>query len=480
MGTLTRLSRGLGVLTLLVGALFTFQGTSTAEAATGNVLASITLPASAGGVNVAFDGQYLYYTGLGGSVLHRVAPNGVPATDVPLLGGVAINGITYDATHDVFWGVDATGLNVYRIEKDGWVGLQFTLIPVLDLPGSCNNFTGCSTTVSGLAYDATTDSLWYVPQGSQRVYHFNTAGQPMGYFDPVNIPECATNGVTGIAAGASVLYLTAAGCSRGFQYSKSDTGTATKLSSFSVTSTSSAGASCDNKTFVNKTAMWVRDASTGSVRAIEVAGASCILGGGVALPSAGWFSGAGEAGVFDTVTSQLLFGVQHAFHILCAQTDAGPPNNMVINWKDTVTGIRYSFHLDRVTTLQCFYDATTAASPPPCDPTANPSCFNTIVGEGVGTLIGRNGGNQIVAGGTSCTAASNPFPPFCGLVDFRFTDRGEPNLGGIRVNPPLGTATFDDGEFSVTDLSDRPGNPAAVVAACGCLRANYQAHNQQQ
>jgi hypothetical protein len=480
MGTSTKLSRRLGVLTLLVGALFAFQGTSSAEAATGNVLASITLPASAGGVNVAFDGKYLYYTGVGGTVLHRVAPNGVPATDVPLLGGVAINGITYDATHDVFWGVDATGLNVYRIEKDGWVGLQFTLIPILDLPGSCNNFTGCSTTVSGLAYDATTDSLWYVPQGSQRVYHLNTAGQPLGYFDPVNLPECATNAITGIAAGANVLYLTAAGCSRGFQYSKSDTGTATKMSSFNVSSSQSAGASCDNTTFLNTTAMWVRDTANGSVRAIEVASASCVLGGGVALnKSAGWFSGAGEAGVFDPFTGAVLFPVQHAFHILCAVTNGGPPNNMVINWKDTTTGIRYSFHLDVVTTQDCFYDETIPASPPPCYPTPvapTDKCFNSIVGEGLGTLIGRDGGNKVVVGGKSCPNGSRP--PYCGQVEFKFTDRGEPNLGGPR---PAGTQMFDEGEFTVSDVSDpNPLNAKAVVVACGCLRANYQAHNQQQ
>jgi hypothetical protein len=476
-----RLIRGLGVLALLVSALFLFQGTPAAEAATGTVLGSVALPASVGGVSVAFDGQYLYYTDLRGTVLHRVAPNGTPGTDIPLLGGVAINAITYDATHDVFWGVDATGLNVYRIEKDGWVGLEFTLIPILDLPGSCNNFTGCSTTVSGLAYDATTDSLWFVPQGSQRVYHMNTAGQSLGYFDPTNIPDCATNGVTGIAAGASVLYLTAAGCSRGFQYSKSDTGTATKLSSFNTSSTQSAGASCDNTTFLNTTVAWVRDAGNGSVRAIEVPSGSCVLGGGVALSkSAGWMSGAGEAIGTGSPTEPLTFPVQHAFHILCAQTDAGPPNNMVINWNDTNTGIRYSFHLDKVTSLQCFYDGTVAASPPPCDPTTNPNCFNTIIGQGLGSLVGRSAGGQIVAGGSkTCTNADNPFPPYCGYVEFRFTDRGEPNLGGMRVNPPSGTATFDDGEFTVSDLSDHPV-PGAVVSACGCLRANYQAHNQQQ
>ena len=59
------LFRGLGVLAAVAGALFFFQGTPAAEAAPGNVLGSIALPASVGGVSVAFDGQYLYYTDLG-------------------------------------------------------------------------------------------------------------------------------------------------------------------------------------------------------------------------------------------------------------------------------------------------------------------------------------------------------------------------------------------------------------------------------
>jgi hypothetical protein len=350
---------------------------------------------------------------------------------------------------------------------------------VLDLPGQCNSFTGCSPTVSGLAYDAKTDSLWFLPQGSSRVYHFNTAGQSLGYFDVSNVPDCATNGVTGIAAGASVLYLTAAGCSRTFQYAKSDTGTGMKLSTFSAGSTQSAGAACDNVSFAGTTALWVRDAATGHMRAIEVPSGSCVMGGGLALnKSDGWMSGAGEAGVFDFNFSPpvLLFGVQHAFHLLCSQTaNAGPPNNLVANWKDSITGIRYSFHLAVLSTTSCTFDPTGVASPPPCDPIAHPTtCFNTISGEGEGTLIGRDGNGQIVAGGKSCP--NSLFPPYCGLVDFRFTDRGEPNLGGPRTDP----LTYDSGTLSVTDLSDRPNNPALVVDACGCVRANYQAHNNQQ
>jgi hypothetical protein len=450
-----RLFRGLGVLALLVSALFLFQVTQAAEAAPGNVLGSIALPASTGGVSAAFDGQYLYYTDLGGAVLHRVAPSGLPGTDLPLLGGVAINAITYDSSHDVFWGVDATGLNVYRIEKDGWVGLQFTLIPILDLPGSCKNFTGCSTTVSGLAYDATNDSLWYVPQGSQRVYHFDTSGQSLGYFDPTNIPECATNGVNGIAAGASVLYLTAAGCSRGFQYTKSDTGTATKLSSFSVTASQPAGASCDSTTFGSATAMWVRDGA--NARAIEVSPGTCITGGGVAPDTTSrWMSGSG-LGTGTTASGDV--DVQHAFHLLCDQ-GGGAPNNLVVNWTDG-DGNHFSFHLEQWTPAFCDMDPTNpiSPSPPPC---SNPDCFNRIVGdgEGLGRLTGRGPGGQLLDIGGTCNPRKGD-TTHCGILDhFAATDRGEPN-------------TMDTSEFGISDPVQ-----GGIISVCGCKRANYQAHQR--
>src|SRR5207253_626295 len=125
MGILGKALRGLGVFAVAAFALAGFHAPA-ASAATGTVLADLTPPGTIGGVSVAFDGQYLYYTDLNGAVLHRVAPSGTPGTDISIVGGVAINAITYDATKDLFWGVDASGLNVYQIHKDGWAVLEFT------------------------------------------------------------------------------------------------------------------------------------------------------------------------------------------------------------------------------------------------------------------------------------------------------------------------------------------------------------------
>ena len=436
----------------IVAAVLGVSHVGTATAAPGDVLRNIAAGVP-GGVSVAFDGSRLYYTDLNGTLLHSVAPDGTGQTTAPIVGAPGINALTYDSTHDFFWGVDATGLGVYQVTRNGIASLQFALIPALDLPGLCDSVGGCSTVVSGLAYDATTDSLWFAPQLSQRIYHLTTAGDLLGSVDTNDapgslFPECPANGVSGLAAGADSLYLGAGTCGSGFRYAKSDTQTATKLSSFAVEASSAGDVECDDRTF-SATVLWVRDASAGRLRAIEVAPGTCTMGGGVAPNlSNGWFSGSGRP--LDALNA---LPVQHAFHIICNQVVAdGPPNNMVVNWKDA-QGNSFSFHLNTVTTLECFYDGGVGSSPPPCDPVANPRCFNKIIGSGTGKLKGRKASGEPVL--LPCSD--------CGQVDFTFTDRGEPSR-------------IDEGELFVNDL--RTGTNLVAVA-CICTDAKYQAHNQQ-
>src|SRR5688572_11198908 len=54
--------------------------TQTAYGAAGDKVAEIFPADSPGGVSVAFDGQFLYYTNFDGLILHRIAPDGNPLT----------------------------------------------------------------------------------------------------------------------------------------------------------------------------------------------------------------------------------------------------------------------------------------------------------------------------------------------------------------------------------------------------------------
>jgi hypothetical protein len=397
-----------------------------------------------------------------------MTPSGTPQPDVPIVGAAGLNALTYDVSHDFFWGVDPTGLGVYKVTRDGMALVQFVLVPALDLPGMCDVATGCSTTVSGLAYDGTDDTLWYAPQGSQRVYHFTTAGQLLGYFDTNEVsgslfPECTTNGVSGVAAGASSLYLAAGACPAGFRYGKSDSLPATKVSSFRAPA-GAGDVECDNVTFP-VTVLWTRSTVDGHLRAVEVSPGTCIFGGGVTLPNTvGWMNGSGNERTPNGATvpsDPTPIPVQHAFHLLCMQPPgAAQPNNLVINWKD-VQGNHISFHLDTVIETVCQPADEGPAGPPHCQAEAqNPpaTCFEKLTGEGYGWLMGRGPGGQITYGGTrkECTQA-NP----CGYVRFEFVDQGEPNFN-------------DHGSLTVADFAKHSGN--VVLDVCVCTNSRYQAH----
>jgi hypothetical protein len=456
-------ARRLSRLVLVVVAVSASVGLASppASAAPGSVLRDLTVPNSVGGVSVAFDGHHLYYTNLDGAVLHRVAPSGAAATDIPIVGAAGINALSYDAMHDVFWGVDRSGLAIYSIRKDGVATPRFTLTPAFDLPGLCDAPLGCNRIVSGLAYDAS-DSLWYAPQGSERIYHFTITGRLLSSFDTNDgasalVPDCLTNGVSGIAAGKSSLFLSAGTCGRAFQYAKNDSGSAAKLGTFNAPS--AGDVECDDVTF-EVHAVWVRGASDGHLRALEIPAGMCTLGGGTILDNTKrWMSGSGTAiAEFDAVPptippTTVVVPVPHTLtYLLCDQENVAAPRAITASWT-TPDGKKYIFELTRLESTTCFSDGGNASCPP--DDT---QCFNSIVGSGVGNLF-RNGKKLT---GPNC---GND----CGSIGFRFNDNGPPKTGQLGQLPP-----FDEGQFTITDLS--LASPDAILVACGCDKADYRAH----
>jgi hypothetical protein len=445
-------------LVVLVSASFGLQGAPVASAAPGTVLRDLAVSNSVGGVSVAFDGHYLYYTNLDGAVLHRVAPNGVAAADVRIVGAAGINALSYDAVHDVFWGVDASGRSVYRIRRDGVATLQFTLVPAFDLPGLCDVPLGCSRVVSGLAYDAT-DSLWYAPQGTERIYHLTPTGELLGYFDTNNgssalVPDCLTNGVSGLAAGKSSLFLSAGSCGRGFQYAKNDAESATRLGKYPLPGPSSGDVECDDVSFAVN-AMWVRSASDGHLRAIEVPAGACALGGGAVLnDNLRWMSGSGVG------ISQWTTPVPHTLFLYCDQLNT-PATGLSVNWTDA-GGTRYSFRLTRLESTTCFWDGTS-----PCDPTlVLDTCFNVITGSGFGRLTIND---ELIV--NTDPLAGGVCGDECGYVDFNFRDNGPAKTGDPLQRPP-----YDEGGINISDFKQGIG----ILISCGCDKADYRAHRKGQ
>ncbi|HEX9722289.1 MAG TPA: hypothetical protein VGA53_03410 [Candidatus Paceibacterota bacterium] len=122
-------------------------GAQSAQAATGDVAASITFSQDCGtGVGIAFDGTNLWYSCLGEPDLRRANPTTgvVDATFDSVPGG--LGAISYDATRNAIWGAVAPN-NVYRIDLDAAKNVVGSTLVFSAAGESCG-------IIDGLAFDA--------------------------------------------------------------------------------------------------------------------------------------------------------------------------------------------------------------------------------------------------------------------------------------------------------------------------------------
>jgi hypothetical protein len=197
-----------------------------AQPAEGTLLRTLTIPNSSG-VGVGFDGIDLYWLDFGGGTLHKITTTGAPIADIPIVGCTATV-ISWDATRGIFWG--ASGTQISKITTAGVCTPWFNVAGFL--PGNCSNGFGCLNLVDGINFDPFDDSIWYSPDASQRIYHYNIPPAPIPgalphafpFFDvnvPPNdmVPQCGFNYSSGIATGVgNIMYAGADGCATVFKY----------------------------------------------------------------------------------------------------------------------------------------------------------------------------------------------------------------------------------------------------------------------
>lgn len=248
--------------------------------------------------SVAFDGTYLYHTGYGGSVLHRidVPPAGGPhpatgQVDVTIVGASSgIMTLSYDAGRDAFWAVGGDGTSIYLLSKTGAAALQFVIDPANDRP---QFQAGPFATEAKIAYDRTDDTIWYSPDATVRIYHYHTAADALGTAQLVSAtpfinvglapndmtPQCGYSQSSGVAVGGANLFVTAAGCSYYFEYTK--TGQKVAYYAYNLTGQfNTQDLECDSRSY-GVGVFWVRDGYNGHIRAFEQPGAdACVFGGG--------------------------------------------------------------------------------------------------------------------------------------------------------------------------------------------------------
>jgi hypothetical protein len=245
---------------------------------------------------VAFDGHYIFYGEYGGSMLHRInpPPTGASAAaghiDIPIVGAPGgIMTIAYDLGRDRFWAVSTDGASIYLITKTGMATRQFTVDQASSLPGQCKQGY-CQTEVK-IAYDRTNDTIWYSPDTTRRVYHFQSGPDVLGKAVPVaatpyvdvDVPpndvsaQCPYGSyVSGIATGGSSLFFETSACSYYSEFTK----TGTRVGVTARPNQTSGGLTCDNLTYP-VSVIWFRDGWNGHIYALEQPRANaCVYGGG--------------------------------------------------------------------------------------------------------------------------------------------------------------------------------------------------------
>jgi hypothetical protein len=270
-----------------------------AAAAAGDLIADVVVPdtyPTQVAPSVAFDGQYLYYVGYGGPVLHRidVPPAGGQTfatghVETPITGASGIMTLSYDAGRDGFWAVGNDGLSIYLLTKAGAATRVFTVDPATDRPYFSS---GQYATEVKIAYDRTDDTIWYSPDATTRIYHYSTSADALGtaqlvaaspYIDvglPPNdmLAQCGYSQSSGIATGGASLFVSVAGCNYLFEYTK--TGTKVAWHAYNTYAGGSPqDVECDNLSY-GMPVFWIRDAWDGHIRAFEQPGSACFYGGG--------------------------------------------------------------------------------------------------------------------------------------------------------------------------------------------------------
>jgi hypothetical protein len=148
---------------------------------------------------------------------------------------------------------------------------------------------------------------------------------------------------------------------------------------------------------------------------------------------------------------------------VCNVTNAGAPNRFIATWE--LLGYTYRFTLTTLTSSNCPVVATPQSG---CNPLLVFDCFDTIIGDGEGSLESHQTGN---------TAVPNPLftncsPPNCGQITFTFSDNGSAKTGAAAQPPP-----FDFGEFTINDL--RTGLPLVdACMICEGAKADYKANQR--
>jgi hypothetical protein len=227
------------------------------------------------GVGVAFDGTNLWYTCYGGApdLLRADPTTGVVSAVYNIDGG--LGAIAYDATRNAIWaapgGPNSGAIWLINLDASRNVtssGIRF------NAGGDANGLD------DGIGFDATDDTLYFKPDNSSPIHHYDTNGNKLG--DITGAVSCNGPDTSGLAIGGDLLFEGKDGCSHVFVVDKHTLAPAFDFSTQVAGDPNfrDEGLTCDNRTFAPVDVMWSKEAySPMRASAFAIPQGTCGVGG---------------------------------------------------------------------------------------------------------------------------------------------------------------------------------------------------------
>ena len=219
------------------------------------------------GTGLAFDGTNLLISCWYTNKIELVSPdNGAFVAAHTITGISRIGAIAWDAANRQLWACD-TG--------------DHTRVVTIDLATDVAQpqFTsqGCT---DGLSFDASDNTVWASADAAPTVQHYQPDGHLIASFDLHNtLGGC---GNSGLAAGATMMFLANNGCSQIYQVPKDHIGVTGADNQTTLVGGYPArleDLECDDQTFDGTTVIWSKDAYDAVINAFDVGSVDCGVGG---------------------------------------------------------------------------------------------------------------------------------------------------------------------------------------------------------
>jgi hypothetical protein len=218
------------------------------------------------GTGLAFDGVDLLISCWSTNTIEVVSrEDGAFVARHEISGISGIGAIAWDAANRQLWACDAANQFVSTIDLTN------------DTAQSRFASQGC---IDGLSFDASDDTLWTSADVASSVQHYKPNGDLIDSFElNGTLGGC---GNSGIAAGATMLFLANDGCSEVYQVPKDhlgvtgDEGQTTLVGGYPARLED---LECDDQTFDDKTVIWSKDAYDAVINAFDVGSVDCGVGG---------------------------------------------------------------------------------------------------------------------------------------------------------------------------------------------------------